>query len=104
MTTPGYVTWVVTGKGRGRDGVAVLAAGDTRGRREGASSGSAEVSACGGKRWDLRMLLIRRASKEARNPIQSVSDLCPLERDDDSTLATDLMKKRASEDGVISLY
>ena len=67
--------------------------GPPRCRLAGASGGT-----------DLRMPLIRRASKEARNPIQSVSDLCPLERDDDSTLATDLMKKRAFEDGVIGLY
>jgi len=76
VTTPGYVTRVVTVNGRGRDGVPVLAAGDTRGRREGASSGFTEGSACGDKRWDLRLLLTRRASKRQEiqsNPYQTLS-------------------------------
>ena len=76
-------------------GVSVMVARDSSGRREEVAS---EVSARGSKRQDLRTLPTRRASKEAC--IQSVSDICPLERDDDSTCTTDLMKRRASEDGV----
>ena len=79
-------------------GVSVMVARDSRDRREKVASWSAEVSARGSKRQDLRTLPTRRASKEAC--IQSVSDICPLERDDDSTCTTDLMKRRASEDGV----
>ena len=78
-------------------GVSVMVARDPRGRQEEVAW-SAGVSARGSKRQDLRTLPTRRASKEAC--IQSVSDICPLERDDDSTCTTDLMKRRASEDGV----
>jgi hypothetical protein len=64
-------------------GVSVMVARDSRSRQEEVASWSAEVLARGSKRQDLRKLPTRRASKEAC--IQSVSDLCPLERDDDST-------------------
>jgi hypothetical protein len=75
-----------------------MVARDSRGLREKVASWSAEVSASGSKRQDLRTLPTQRASKEAC--IQSISDICPLEHDDESTSMTDLMKRRASEDGV----